>query len=244
MANKEIAQLTVAEPLDGTELVHVVQGGSSRQTTAAKISAAPNDGVLDTDFAIKNAGGFKRSFDCAGQTADWGVIFPDDDVDLTSIGKATVVGSPEATTSGTSKLRTGIPAGVTEVKVMFNGVSFTGTSGAEIQIGSSDGLVATGYNGAGTRVTSAGVSTTGATTGFRLPQSNSSHTVSGCVTLSLFDVTNNIWVANGALSDAASGISLVASGSVALSGPIERVGIKSVNGTDPFDLGSWNVSWS
>lgn len=82
MANKEIPELTVAGTLDGTELVHVVQGGNSRQTTTAKISAAPNDGVLDTDFAIKNAGGFKRTFDLSAQTADWEVIFPDGDVSI------------------------------------------------------------------------------------------------------------------------------------------------------------------
>lgn len=33
MANKEIPELTAATTLDGTELVHVVQGGNSRRTT-------------------------------------------------------------------------------------------------------------------------------------------------------------------------------------------------------------------
>lgn len=38
MANKEISELTAAATLDGTELVHVVQGGNSRRTTVGGIN--------------------------------------------------------------------------------------------------------------------------------------------------------------------------------------------------------------
>lgn len=37
MANKTVGELTVANPLDGSELFHTVQGGNSRQVTAAKL---------------------------------------------------------------------------------------------------------------------------------------------------------------------------------------------------------------
>jgi hypothetical protein len=53
MANKEIAELTAASTLDGTELVHIVQGASSRRTTTGGIATV---GLLDEDdFASDSA---------------------------------------------------------------------------------------------------------------------------------------------------------------------------------------------
>jgi hypothetical protein len=56
-------------------------------------------------------------------------------------------GTEQATTSGTEKDFTGIPAGVRRITVMFDGVSFNGSDGASIQLGNSGGIETTGYVG-------------------------------------------------------------------------------------------------
>jgi len=58
MADKEISELTAADPLDGDELLHVVQGGNSRRTTVgalqpeiiqADVRQTVNTGPVDSD---------------------------------------------------------------------------------------------------------------------------------------------------------------------------------------------------
>lgn len=56
MANKEVADLTPADPLTGGEALHVVQSGNSRETTAGAVSrsglgAVNADIIPDTDSA-------------------------------------------------------------------------------------------------------------------------------------------------------------------------------------------------
>lgn len=50
MADKEIPELTAAAPLDGSEVIHVVQGGNSRQATVADVGGANTlDDLSDVD---------------------------------------------------------------------------------------------------------------------------------------------------------------------------------------------------
>lgn len=51
MADKEISDLTVASALAGTELVHVDQGGNSRQTTAQDIADLAAGAISAVDSA-------------------------------------------------------------------------------------------------------------------------------------------------------------------------------------------------
>lgn len=50
MANKTIAELTAAAALDGTELLHLVQGGNSRKATALALLAQLFENDLSTEF--------------------------------------------------------------------------------------------------------------------------------------------------------------------------------------------------
>ena len=63
----------------------------------------------------------------------------------TTISAGYTLGTPVATTSGTSIDFTGIPAGVKQIIISFNEVSTSGTSTKMIQIGDAGGIETTGY---------------------------------------------------------------------------------------------------
>jgi len=145
-----------------------------------------------------------------------------------------------ASTSGTSIDFTGIPATVKRITVMFNGVSTSGNSLAQIQIGDSGGVETTSYVSTAAVVgpTTAGVSST---TGFSLDGSSAAGvTRSGIIMLCL--QTGTTWVASGNINrdDTTTYLSVMA-GKKALSDTLDRVRITTVNGTDTFDAGSINI---
>jgi hypothetical protein len=145
-----------------------------------------------------------------------------------------------ASTSGTTVDFTSIPSWVKRITVMLVGVSTNGTSNLLLQLGDSGGVETSSYvsgawqGGSGdTLATStAGMIATAATT--------AATTLTGAVTLTLEDSSDNTWVATGTLlrSDGAGQLS---GGSKALSATLDRVRLTTVNGTDTFDAGAVNL---
>jgi hypothetical protein len=156
-------------------------------------------------------------------------------------------GTAVAATSGTSIDFTSLPTGLKRITVMFNGVSTTGSSALQVQIGDSGGventlyvsnagLVTGGYPGA------AGVDAT-ATAGFLLEYQAqaASDILNGHLVLT--NVSGNIWVGSGILgstSGAGRNIFLY-TGTKTLSDVLDRVRITTVSGTPTFDAGSINI---
>jgi hypothetical protein len=79
MADKELASLTAASALDGTELTYIVQGGNSRRSTVdaqrmaatdANVRAATAGKTLDTGLLSSAAAGVALS-DAAPVAVDW-----------------------------------------------------------------------------------------------------------------------------------------------------------------------------
>jgi len=138
-------------------------------------------------------------------------------------------------TSGTSIDFTGIPSWVKRVTVMFNGVSVSGTSNILVQIGTSGGVVATGYTASSSSGASA-VGTTSVTVGFNIRTGAGTDTIYGSMIIS--NISSNAWVSNHSLGSA---LFYVGGGSITLSGTLDRVRITTVNGTDTFDAGSINL---
>lgn len=154
-----------------------------------------------------------------------------------------VSGTPIATTSGTSHDFTSIPSWVKRITLMFNGVSTNGTSLPIVQIGDSGGIEATSYNGAASGITSA-VATENHSTGFKLSVAgiaSASNIFTGQLTLSLMDSSTNTWAISGSLGLTSSASSVLVSGTKALSAALDRVRLTTVNGTDAFDAGSFNI---
>ena len=148
-----------------------------------------------------------------------------------------VLETAKASTSGTSVDFTGIPSWVKRVTVMFNGVSTNGTSKLIAQLGTSSGVVSTGYASVALVFGSAA---SAYTTGFGVDDRASSTAVRYGMLL-ISNITGNTWAssANVANTDATVGSS--AAGGVALSGTLDRLRITTVNGTDTFDAGSINI---
>lgn len=153
---------------------------------------------------------------------------------------AVLSGTAQATTSGTSKDFTSIPAGTKRITVMLADVSTNGISLQQVQIGDSGGVEVTGYNSA---ATTNGVSVT-STTGFLVNyRADAANQTKGALVLTLLDAATNTWVAHGCTTGAggASGDVSSLAGSKALSGTLDRVRLTTVNGTDVFDAGSVNI---
>ena len=164
-----------------------------------------------------------------------------------------VLGTAVASTSGTSIDFTGIPAGVKRVTINFVGVSTNGTSALLAQIGDSGGIEATGYLGssaliAGAYAGAVGVLTFTAGLGVanRVSGAAAADLYHGSVVFELENSSAFTWVGRSMISDsnASSGQLFLASCSKSLSAALDRVRITTVNGTDTFDAGEINISYS
>jgi hypothetical protein len=144
------------------------------------------------------------------------------------------------TASGTSVDFTSIPSWVKRITVMFSGVSTNGTSLIQARLGTSGGVVSTGYTGYYSYVTNAGATSAFAsTTGFVLQSAFAGNDISGTITIT--NITGNTWVATVSCGSAIATVTLQGGGNVALSGTLDRIRITTGNGTDTFDAGSINI---
>ena len=151
-------------------------------------------------------------------------------------------GTAVASTSGTSIDFTSLPAWVKRITVMFSGVSTSGTSAIQIQIGAGS-VTTTGYSNIGGLITNANqTSAVSATSGFSEASSGaitSAGTRFGSIIIN--NLTSNTWVASGVYANVGNSIMEYIAGSIALGGTLDRVRITTVNGTDTFDAGSINI---
>jgi len=144
------------------------------------------------------------------------------------------------TASGTSVTFTGIPATAKRITVMLSGVSTSGVSNLQIQIGSGS-VITAGYVGSVSGGAS-GVSTQNSSAGFLITIATVAATgYSGNITIS--NISGNTWVESGLLGAASTGAFHISGGTLALGGVLDRVRITTVNGTDTFDAGSINILW-
>jgi hypothetical protein len=164
----------------------------------------------------------------AGVTTNTGAVY-------NSIQSATA----QASTSGTSIDFTSIPSWVKRVTVMFAGVSLSGSSSFLIQLGTSSGVVTTGYVGGGSRTSTVAIVGAFFTAGFGYNNTTAATTYNGST--SITNVTANTWCASGVLGGNATEPVVFTGGSLALGGTLDRIRITTVNGTDTFDAGSINI---
>ena len=146
-------------------------------------------------------------------------------------------GTAVASTSGTSIDFTSLPTGIKRITVMLSGVSTSGTSLMQIQIGSGS-VTTSGYLGtAGIYPTQSGVAFT---SGFGLDQTGAAASVRHSLyTICLLG--SNVYVGSGVFTYSNVAVVGQSSGSVTLGGAIDRVRITTVNGTDTFDAGTINI---
>jgi len=144
-----------------------------------------------------------------------------------------------ASTSGTSIDFTSLPSWVKRITVMFSGVSTSGTSLMQIQLGTgSTTYTTTGYNsGAWTANTSnSGLITTGL-----ILNSSSAAAANYYGNIIISGLGSNTWVESHSLGGPSGGYQSIGGGAIALAAVLTAVRITTVNGTDTFDAGSVNI---
>ena len=155
---------------------------------------------------------------------------------------APIVSGTAVTASSTSVDFTGIPSWVKRITVMFDAVSTNGTSPLLLRVGTSGGVVATGYNASAFYTTATGNFIT-SSVGFPLT-STSLTTAAGLVygTVIISSLSSTIWSQTGTLYlTAGGGTSVWLGGNVTFSGTLDRVRVTATNGTDTFDAGTINI---
>jgi len=156
-----------------------------------------------------------------------------------------VSGTAVASTSGTSIDFTGIPSWVKRITVMFSGVSTSGTSLPQIQLGDSGGVETTSYAAGSSLVAPSSIATANYTSGFVIrTDALAAIIMDGFITINLISSSTNTWVAGGTVyAPTPSAYLTLVAGRKALSDTLDRVRITTVNGTDTFDAGTINIMW-
>jgi len=155
-------------------------------------------------------------------------------------GGAITSATAQASTSGTSINFTDIPSWVKRITVMFNGVSTSGTSIRQAQLGAGS-VTTSGYTSSGfgwTGGTNGVASTTGIIFDGQAPVAATAY--NAVMTINNFG--NNTWVASSLIAATTGTVQqFISTGAITLSGTLDRVRITTVNGTDTFDAGSINI---
>lgn len=142
----------------------------------------------------------------------------------------------------TEVLFSSIPSWAKRITVMFNEVSTSGTSAAQVRLGGSGGVENTGYKGQAGNLSAAPTVLSSGFTFIAPPVAVGLY--SGSMTLTLLG--SNIWAANSIIgrSDLSGTTSLqLCAGTKATSGVLDRVSITMANGTDTFDAGTINIMY-
>lgn len=148
-------------------------------------------------------------------------------------------GTAQNSTSGTSIDFTSIPSWVKRITVSFSGVSVSGSSLIQAQIGTSSGVQNSGYTSGAWL---ANTSVSNSTTGFVVAgNSNSGYAFDGLLTLVLLNAASGLWSFTSVLAGGSNNIPSLGGGSKSLSGTLDRLRITTFNGTDTFDNGSINI---
>jgi len=156
----------------------------------------------------------------------------------TATNAVNTLGTAVASTSGTSIDFTGLPSWIKRITVMYAGVSTNGTSALILQLGTSSGVVTSGYVGTMSYDAARAIYTTGIGI-----HNNGSASGIGNGTTQVSLLGSNTWVGSGTVGCTGAGTGeTYSSGSyIALGGTLDRVRITTVNGTDTFDAGSVNI---
>ena len=129
------------------------------------------------------------------------------------------------------------------IRIMFKGVSTSGTSNIIIRIGDAGGFETSGYSSYGAILTISGLVGVNSTTGFITRGNAASNTKDGTMTLTLENSSSNSWTETHATAPNATQ-GEVGGGGKSLSAELTQVRITTVNGTDTFDAGEINIQHS
>ena len=153
-----------------------------------------------------------------------------------------IVSGTAVSASGTSVDFTDIPSWVKRITVMIAGVSTAAAGAARIRVGTSSGLVTTGYEGGTMTNTTAPANS--ATSLASAPEgiAGFSTTSGATVVHGIFTVCNvagNTWAGSGSVYRSGDSAAVYSNGNIALSGVLDRISVVATTST--FDAGTINI---
>lgn len=152
-----------------------------------------------------------------------------------AITASTAVISP----SGTSINFTDIPSWVKRITLIANDISFAAAGTSRIRIGTSSGLVSTGYSSTNGTISNANTTVvSNITDGFPGPITGSAAAVATIV-CTILNVTGNTWTAMTQAIRPTDLLTQNGVGFIALSGTLDRISIVATTST--FDAGTINI---
>ena len=163
------------------------------------------------------------------------------DLSNTATGRSNIgafkrtVATPVATTSGSTASFTGLPSGITQFRVIFNGVSTNGTNPVLIQIGDSGGFATTGYvsENALPLIGGSNFGNT-STSGFYPTAVAASSVIVGFADFTLLSAATNTWIMTSLITSDSANI-VMGVGTKTLSGTLTQIRLSTA---DTFDAGS------
>jgi hypothetical protein len=153
-------------------------------------------------------------------------------------------GTELATTSGTEIDFTGIPAGVRRVTVMLRQVSTNGTAALALRLGTSGGIISTGYDSSWSYdAPGVGGISYGSTIHFGIYNGGTIDITSGIMTL--VNQSANWWLCSftGMLAAGAARYRSYSSGLIDLGAALTQLRLTTDTGTPTFDNGGINIMW-
>ena len=145
------------------------------------------------------------------------------------------VQAPQVTTSGTAFNFTGIPAWAKRITVICNNVSLSGSDNLLVQIGTSGGIVTTGYDSTGSTIAGSFVNQIASTAGFVVVGSGPGFAQTFTMVLNRLGPASFLWVASH--NGFRTGATIQGGGSITLAAALDSVRLTRT-GTDTFDGGS------
>jgi hypothetical protein len=157
------------------------------------------------------------------------------------VGRDLQGGTLVATTSGTAFDFTSIPAQVQEIDVIFDGVNLSGTDDILVQVGTSGGVVTTGYLCAGVATNGADGGRATSTSGMLIRRGAGANICHAVMSLKRLAPGSSIWVQNhsGRIGPE---IAALGGGRISLGAELDRVRVTRT-GSNTFSAGNLNVRW-
>ena len=153
---------------------------------------------------------------------------------------ALILGTPITLSGATVDIP--VPSWARKIMVGFYNVSTNGTSNPCIRLGTSGGIVSSGYLGSATNLAGAAVwASTNSTTDFRILGVSANNIFHGIANFALLDPVNNVWVGTGCVGFDTSNYTLHFGGRVQLPGLLTTIQLTTVIGTQTFDSGLVNA---
>lgn len=233
---------------DGANIAEQLVGVSASQTLTNKTINASNNTISNISLSSSVTGILPAANGGTGVSAPGasGNVLTSNGTAWVSAapaaGSGIVVATAQATTSGTAKDFTSLPAGIKLFRISLNEVSTNGASSMIIQLGDSGGIEATGYLGASSQMNTA-VTSSNFTTGAGMLGASAGNISHGVVEFTLLDSTTNTWSWAGFIAQSNGAQTVTTAGSKSLSDVLTQVRFTTVGGTDSFDLGKVGLQY-